>query len=139
MCTFFHNSLIIKYTKKGLDLETELIDLRDLIMMIKEKKEMNANLALEFDCKIEVEDYKPLVKIFNYAINYISQLASDVMQITLNASMSGYILVFMAATNASDFPTVSEQLEAALSDYNATIELGGEAGKFVRLKMTFEG
>jgi hypothetical protein len=118
--------------------ETELIDLRDLILMIKEKKDLNANLALEFDCKIEVSDLKPLVKIVNYVVNYISQLASDTMQIALNASMSGHVLVFMASSQATEFPVISEQLVDALKEYNATIELGGEPSKFVRLKMTFD-
>ena len=119
-------------------METELIDLRDLVMMIKEKKNLDANLALEFDCKVEVSDLKPLVKIVNYVVNYIGQLASDTMQIALNASMSGHVLVFMASTEASEFPAISEQLTEALKEYDATIELGGEAGKFVRLKMLFD-
>jgi len=117
---------------------SETIDLRDLIMMIKEKKEMNANLALEFDCKIEVEDYKPLVKVINYAINYISQLTDQAMNISLNAGGRGYMLGFTAFTSQTEFPPVSEQVVEALTPYQATAAVSGEPGKYVKMLVTFK-
>ena len=77
-------------------MENESIDLRNLILMIKEQKQINANLALEFDCFIEANDVKPLVKVINYAINYITQLTDQPLQISLNASMSGITIGFTA-------------------------------------------
>lgn len=119
-------------------MEKEMIDLRDLIMMIKEKKEMNANLALEFDCRLEVEDYKPLVKVINYAINYIGQLATQPMQISLNAGGAGYLLGFTAFTEQAEFPPISDQVVEALTPYQASIQLNGEPGKYVKLLLTFK-
>ena len=117
---------------------TETVDLRELIMMIKEKKEdMNASLALEFDCRLEVEDYKPLVKVINYAINYISQLTDKPVQISLNASGNSHLMGFTAFTNATEFPPLSEQVGEALAPYNATIESDGEAGNYVKILITF--
>jgi hypothetical protein len=118
-------------------MEKEMIDLRELIMMIKEKKEMNANLALEFDCRLEVEDYKPLVKVINYAINYIGQMTDQPMQISLNAGGNGFLLGFTAFTNHSEFAPVSEQVVEALKPYQATIKLDGEKGKYVKMLITF--
>lgn len=118
-------------------MEKELIDLRDLIMMIHEKKNMNAKFALEFDCRIEVEDYKPLVKVINYAINYMSQLTDQPMQISLNAGSGGYMLGFSAFTSAAEFPPVSDQVGDALKAYQAVIALSGEPGKYVKLLITF--
>lgn len=119
-------------------MEKEVIDLRDLIMMIKEKKEMSANLALEFDCRLEVEDYKPLVKVINYAINYVSQLTDQPMQISLNAGGSGYLLGFTAFTSRVEFPPVSEQVVEALKSYQASITVDGEKGKYVKMLLTFK-
>lgn len=116
----------------------ETIDLRDLIMMIKEKKEMNANLALEFDCRLDVEDYKPLVKVINYAVNYIGQLTDQPMQISLNAGGDGYLLGFTAFTSHSEFPAISDQVPEALKVYQATIKLSGEPGKYAKLLVTFK-
>jgi hypothetical protein len=116
----------------------ETIDLRDLIMMIKEKKEMSANFALEFDCRLEVEDYKPLVKVINYAINYITPLTDQPMQISLNAGGSGYMLGFTAFTSKTEFPPISEQVKEALAPYQATIALSGDAGKYVKLLVQFK-
>ena len=115
----------------------ETIDLRNLMLMIKEKKEMDCTLALEFDCKIEVEEIEPLVKVINYSINYISQLANQPMQVSLYAGFSEHTLVFTAFTAATDFPAISENVSEALLSYNATIGFDGEAGKFAQLKLTF--
>ena len=115
-----------------------MIDLRDLIMMIKEKKEMNANFALEFDCKLEVEDYKPLVKVINYAINYIGQMTDQSMQISLNAGGSGYLLGFTAFTSQTEFPAVSDQVVEALKSYRASVKVDGEKGKYVKMLLTFQ-
>ncbi len=116
----------------------ETIDLRDLILMIKEKKEMNANFALEFDCRLDVEDYKPLVKVINYAINYIAPLTDQPMQISLNAGGNGFMMGFTAFTSGSEFPPVSEQVKEALLPYQATITQTGEAAKYVKLLISFK-
>ena len=115
----------------------ETIDLRNLMLMIKEKKEIDCTLALEFDCKIEVDDIEPLVKVINYSINYISQLANQPMQISLYAGYSEHTLVFTAFTAATEFQPISENVSEALQPYNASISFDGEAGKFAQIKLTF--
>ena len=117
---------------------TEIYDLRDLMMMIKEKKDLDANLTLEFDCRIEVEDIKPIVKVINYAINYISELTEQTMQISLNASVSGLKLAYTASTTQTVFPEINPQVLETLKQIDATIELDGEPGKFVQLIIIFE-
>jgi hypothetical protein len=116
----------------------ETIDLRDLIMSIKEQKQLDANLSLEFDCRLDVEDYKPLVKVINYAINYVHQLQNQPMQISLNAGGDGYMLGFTAFTDHAEFPSLSEQAVEACSAYQATLKQSGEAGKYVKILMTFK-
>jgi hypothetical protein len=115
----------------------ETIDLRNLMIMIKEKKGIDCTLALEFDCKIEVEDLEPLIKVINYCINYIQQLAKQPMQISLYAGFSEHTLVFTAFTDAADFPAISENVSEALIAYNTTVNFDGEAGKFAQIKLTF--
>jgi len=106
--------------------------------MIKEKKGVECTVALEFDCKIEVKNIEPLVKVINYAINYIGQLANQPMQISLYAGFSEHTLVFTAFTAATEFPPISENVSEALVPYNATINFDGEAGKFAQIKLTFK-
>ncbi len=118
-------------------MEKETIDLRNLMLMIKEKKGVDCTLALEFDCKIEVENIDPLIKVINYAINYIHQIANQPMQISLYAGFSEHTLVFTAFTGTTDFPSISENVSEALLPYNATISFDGEAGKFAQIKLTF--
>ena len=116
---------------------TEIFDLRELIIMIKEKKELDANLALEFDCKLEVDDIKPLVKVFNYAINYILKIGKAPMHISLNAGGGGYKMAFTASTNLSEFPSVNPQVTETAKLYEAELTLDGEPGKFVQLQLEF--
>ncbi|HED09302.1 MAG TPA: hypothetical protein ENJ10_01305 [Caldithrix abyssi] len=118
-------------------MESKSVDLRDLILMIKEQKQMEANLALEFDCAIETGDVKPLIKVINYAINYIDRLSDQPQQISLNASMSGITIGFTTFTTQTDFPPLNPQVGEALQPYNATLEQKGESGKYVQLLIHF--
>jgi hypothetical protein len=119
-------------------MEKESIDLRKLIMMIKEQKQINANLALEFDCLIETEDVKPLVKVINYAVNYISQLTDQTLQISLNESRSGIIIGFTAFTGTMDLPALNPQVNEALVPYHAVLEQKSEPGHYAKLLIIFK-
>jgi len=113
------------------------VDLRDLMKMIQEKKQMNANLELEFDCIIEVEDINPLVKVINYAINYISQLSDQQMHITVNATMSNITLSLTTFTDKETLPPLNQQAKDMLQPYSATLELKNEVGKYAQLLIIF--
>ncbi len=119
-------------------MEKETVDLRDIILMIKEQKQMEANLALEFDCTIETADVKPLIKVINYAINYINQLTYQPQQISLNASMSGITIGFTTFTDVVDLPPINSQVNEALESYNAVLEQKGESGKYTQLLIIFK-
>ncbi len=114
-----------------------MLDLRKLLLMIQEQKGMKANMSLEFDCEIETDDAKPLVKVINYLVNYLSGLTDNPIEISLNPHRSGYMMGFAVFTDKTDLPPLSDQLSEALQVYNASIEQTGEAGKYVRIIITF--
>lgn len=118
-------------------MEKESIDLRNLILMIKEQKQINTNLALEFDCLIETDDVKPLVKVINYAINYINQLTDQPLHISLNATTRGITISFVAFTASLDLPEINPKVNEALVPYNAILEQKGEPGKYIQLLISF--
>jgi len=118
-------------------MEQETVDLRDIILMIKDQKQMEANLALEFDCVIDTDDVKPLIKVINYAINYINQLTDQPQQISLNASMSGITIGFTTFTEEMNLPGINPQVNEALVPYNAILEQKGEPGKYTQLLISF--
>jgi len=113
------------------------VDFRNLMMTIQEKKQMNANLELEFDCVIEVEDITPLVKVINYAINYITELSEEQMQISVNATLSGITLGFTTFTSKETFPPINPQAQDLLQQYSASMELKSEVGKYAQLLIVF--
>jgi hypothetical protein len=116
----------------------ESIDLRNLILMIKEQKQINPNLALEFDCLIETDDVKPLVKVINYAINYINQLTDQPLNISLNVTSRGITISFTAFTVLMDLPAINPKVNEALVLYNAILEQKSEPGKFAQLLISFK-
>ncbi len=118
-------------------METQTYDLRDLLLMIKEQKQMDAQMALEFDCVIEAEDIRPLIKVINYAINYIAQLSDKTQQISLNASMSGITISFTAFTDKTEFPPVNPAVNNALKQYKAVLLAKGEAASYAQLLIQF--
>lgn len=114
-----------------------MVDLRDLLLKIQEQKNMNANLTLEFDCNIETEDPTALVKVINYFINYLSQITTQTIEISLNAYRGGSMLSFAVNSDQTELPPISDQLEEALKNYNGSYELVHQEGKFIQIVITF--
>ena len=113
-------------------------DLRKLLNMIKENKpDLNANFQLEFDCVIQTTDAKPLIKIFNYCLNYLSQQTETAVEVSLNASYENYILNMIIASDKTEYPEINEQVPKILSDYNGEFEFDFEAGKYAKILITF--
>jgi hypothetical protein len=114
-----------------------MLDLRDLMLKIQEQKEMDANLSLEFDCAVETDDPKPLIKVINYIINYLTPLTDKSLEISLNAQLSGILLSFSIFTEHASFPPISDQLNNALRIYDADYKVIQEEGKYFQIILTF--
>jgi hypothetical protein len=113
------------------------MDLRKLMLMIQEEKEMNANMSLEFDCEVDTEDPAPLVKVINYIINYLTPLTDKPLEISLNAHRGGAMLSFATFTEQTNLPAVSDQVQVTLKEYNATLQITHKEGQFVQLIINF--
>jgi hypothetical protein len=111
--------------------------LRELIMKIKEQKQMEASLALEFDCLIDVVDVKPLVQVVNYAINYVGKLSEKPQHIALNSSISGITLSFTAHTSETDLPEINPQVTEVLKEFQGSLEQSGEPGSYTQILLRF--
>jgi hypothetical protein len=113
------------------------MDLRKLMLMIQEKKEMNANFSLEFDCEVDTDDPAPLVKVINYIINYLTPLTDRAIEISLNARREGSMLSFAAFTEVVTLPAVSKQVEETLKQYNAALKITHTEGQYVQMIIYF--
>jgi hypothetical protein len=114
------------------------MDLRKLMMMIQEKKEMNANMSLEFDCEVNTDDPTPLIKVINYIINYLTPLTDRAIEISLNAYREGSMLSFAAFTEQTDLPEVSSQVEDTLKEVNANLKVTHKEGEYIQMIINFE-
>ena len=113
------------------------VDLKSLLIMIKDNKDINANLCLDEGCVIQTEDVKPLVKVINYFLNYMTQVSSNPVEVGLDLRGDDYLLSFLAYTEEKSFPEVSAQIGDALQPYNATFEKVEVAGKNIQFKIHF--
>ena len=113
------------------------IDIRKLVMMVNEQKKLNAQLALEFDCIIEIEDPKALVQVINYIINFCGQLSEKAPYISLNDQMDEFLLSFSVNTEATELPPFNEKVIETVKEFDARMEIKLEPGKYARIIIAF--
>lgn len=113
------------------------VDIRKLVMMINEQKNLNAQLALEFDCVIEIEDPKALVQVINYVINFCAQLNDQPPYISLNDQRDEFLLSFSVNTEATELPEFNEKVIEAAKAFDATFDIKLDPGKFARIIIAF--
>jgi len=113
------------------------IDLGNLLNYIIDQKKVETTLKISPDCKVNAEDPKPLVKIINYLINYLKQITSDTLSVTLNTQSSGCLLCFIVSTDFEKLPPLSDKLNQALKPYNAAYRVVFEEGKYVQIIINF--
>ena len=113
------------------------VDLKQLIMLIKDTKEIEANLILDEGCTLMTDDPKPLVKVLNYIINYLGQLSDQALEISLDLRTSDHLLSLMVYTDKPDLPAFSSEIDDVLKTYKASLEKIHESGKYVQIKLSF--
>jgi hypothetical protein len=113
------------------------IDLKQLLHLIPDNKEFDVNFILDEGCVIYAEDPKPLVKVLNYLINYLTPLTGQPLEISLDLRGNDILMSMMAYCEQSDLPEISDQVEDALKEYNADLNQIHEAGKYIQFKLSF--
>lgn len=113
------------------------IDLKRLLQLINDQKNLDANLNLDEGCTISAQDQAPLIKVINYFLNYLSSLTDRTMEISLDLLGASILMNLMAFSDKTDLPALSPNLKDALGVYNASYELKHDAGKYIQIKITF--
>jgi hypothetical protein len=113
------------------------IDLRELILLIKQNKKFNAHLCLDLGCSIEGDDAKPLIKAVNYIINYLKEAGTGEIQIDLDSHNSKHQLVFIIHTDKKDLTLPSDHLKDTLRSFGGEIEWIFEPTQYVKFQLVF--
>ena len=113
------------------------IDLGNLLSFIIDQKKVNTTVNIGPECKVNAEDPKPLVKIINYLINYLSQITDDTINVSLKTQSNGCLLCFIVSTNHEQLPPLSDNLDEALKPYNAAMRVVFEEGKYAQIILNF--
>ncbi len=113
------------------------IDLKQLLHLIHDNKEFEVNFILDEGCVIYAEDQKPLIKVLNYLINYLTPLTTQPLEISLDLRGSDILLSMMAYSDKADLPAINEQVSNTMKEYNGALDQVHEAGKYLQFKLTF--
>ena len=113
------------------------IDLGNLLNFIIDQKKVNTTVNIGPECKVNAEDPKPLVKIINYLINYLSQITDDTINVSLKTQSNGCLLCFIVSTNHEQLPPLSDNLDEALKPYYAAMRVVFEEGKYAQIILNF--
>ena len=114
------------------------VDLKRLIQIIYDQKDIEAELVLDEGCVIETEDQAPLVKVINYFINYLHQLSpKNPIHIGLDLMGSQILLSLIAYTTENSLPEISSNVAGALSAYSAKFEKEHKSGSYIQIKIHF--
>jgi len=116
----------------------QTFDLKQLIYLIKDNKDFDANLILDEGCTIHTEDVKPLIKVINYFINYLGQLTDRSLEISLDLQDRDYLLCLMAYSEKSELPEISNQIDEVLQSYSTSRKIVHENGKYIQVKLIFQ-
>lgn len=113
-------------------------NLKQLIHLIKENKDFEANLILDEGCTVTTDDPKPLIKVLNYIINYLNQLTNHPLEISLDLRETDSLLSIMGYSDKTTLPEMSSQIDDVLKTYNAEKNVIHESGKYVQVKLSFK-
>jgi hypothetical protein len=114
------------------------IDLKQMLFLIHDQKDIEANFILDEGCTIESENPKPLIKVLNYLFNFMAQFTEQPMEISLDLMSDSYRLTFLSFCDLQEEPAISDQLADALNDYNAEFSMTNHAGQYLQLVITFK-
>jgi len=113
------------------------IDLKLLVQLIDDQKDIETNLILDEGCRIEADDQAPLVKVINYFMNYLHALNNGSIQISLDLMGNSCLMSFIAYTDKDSIPEFSANLNDALKVYNAKYDHEHKVGSYVQVKIHF--
>jgi len=113
------------------------IDLGNLLKFVIENKKIKAELKADKACLINTNDPKPLIKVFNYILNYLNLNSKDIIDIDLKGQSRGCLLCFIISTDEKNLPPVSDKLKDVLRTYNATMRIVFESGMYAQVLIYF--
>jgi hypothetical protein len=113
------------------------IDLENLLKFVVENKNIKAELKTDKACAVPANDPKPLIKVFNYILNYLKSNSKDIIDINLKGQSRGCLLCFIISTDAKELAPISDKLQDVLRNYNATMRVVFESGMYVQVLIYF--
>lgn len=104
------------------------IDLKQYILMIADKKDIDATFSLDQGCVVETDDPSSLIKVLNYIFNLITEKAGGSLEVSLEFRDKHYLLTFIVIGGNADVIELPGGINDALKSYNADANVKVESG-----------
>lgn len=114
------------------------INLKQLILLIQEHKNLSAHVCLDVGCMLPNADPKPLLKIINYCVNYLRQFSDSEMQIDLDTHQWGYLLVLIIHTQRFELLPFNPDIDEQLKHFSATCNVSFEPSSYAKIEIRFQ-
>lgn len=109
------------------------IDLKKLLLLINDEKDLQADLCLDLNCSLVTDDPRPFIRSVNYIINYLRSLSTATLHIGLSAQKDVFIISFLVHPldkTAKEFrPDVANVMEA----YGLMVDVDVRPGAFAKV------
>ena len=88
-------------------MDSRPVDLRELLLLIDQQKNLDTNMLLDHGCLIDAADPRPLVKAINYMLNFLNEYSGERIEVALNLNAENIRLKLMSFWEHSEVPATS--------------------------------
>lgn len=99
------------------------IDLKKLLILINDEKDLHADLCLDLDCFIVTDEPQPFIRSVNYIINYLGSLSTATLHIGLSAQKDVFIISFLVHPLDTPPGLLRREAEETLRGYGVKTEV----------------
>jgi hypothetical protein len=112
------------------------IDFKKLLIRINDEKDLHADLCLDLDCTITVDDPKPLVRSLNHIINYLSAITNAPLRIGLSAQKDSFVISFLAHPLHTSAQAFRQDLAEILREFGVSMVVKIRQREYAKVLLT---
>lgn len=111
------------------------IDLKQLLILLDDDLQLNADLCLDLDCRIVTRDPKAFTSLLRGVITHVREHTHGTLSIGLSALRDAFDLAVVGRTDAA---TISLQPEVSLETFRGTLSFDFSPKKYLKAVIRFD-
>jgi hypothetical protein len=115
-----------------------MVDLKQLILLIAEKKDVDADYSLDQGCVLPNADQATMIKIINYLYNYVGQHTKTTFPVALELKATQYVLTIVVYSESEVANlSINPQVVEAIISQNGQVKIIIDNPKLFRIVISF--